>query len=241
MKLLYAARMCRFDLLKAVCSLAQKVTRWDGECDRRLHRLMAYVKSSVDKRLVGYVGDGPEGWTPHLFTDADLAGCSESQRSTTGVFHCIRGPRTRFPIAAVSKRQGCVSHSTPEAELVALDHGLRSVALPAMEIWSIVMPAPQLVCHEDNDVAIRACRTGKNPTMRYLGRTHGISVAWLHERYVAKDYQLVYEPSHSMAADVFTKSFSNPEAWLSACWNVCTCDTGDAEDYYARGGISMKK
>ena len=33
MKVLYAARVCRFDLLRAVCSLATKVTMWDSSCD----------------------------------------------------------------------------------------------------------------------------------------------------------------------------------------------------------------
>ena len=36
MKILYAARMCRFDLLRAVGSLATRVTKWDAGCDRKL-------------------------------------------------------------------------------------------------------------------------------------------------------------------------------------------------------------
>merc|ERR1712240_973269 len=43
MKVLYAARMCRFDLLRAVTALATKVTRWDALCDKKLHRLIAYI------------------------------------------------------------------------------------------------------------------------------------------------------------------------------------------------------
>ena len=43
MKVLYAARTCRFDLMRAACLLAQRITRWDAACDRRLHRLMSYV------------------------------------------------------------------------------------------------------------------------------------------------------------------------------------------------------
>ena len=40
MKVLYAARYARFDLLRAVCYLAQYITKWDDACDRRLYRLM---------------------------------------------------------------------------------------------------------------------------------------------------------------------------------------------------------
>merc|ERR1712035_231823 len=102
---------------------------------------------------------------PHVYTDADLAGCFDTQRSTTGVYHCTSGPHTQFPIAAVSKRQGSVSHSTPESELVALDHGLRHVALPAAELWAKFLPCSKVIAHEDNAVAIRVCETGKNQTM----------------------------------------------------------------------------
>eukprot|EP00974_Lingulodinium_polyedra_P085341 8263035-Lingulodinium_polyedra.AAC.1 len=55
----------------------------------------------------------------HLYADADLCGCSATQRFTSGVFLCVRGERSMFPLVAVSKRPTCVSVSTPEAELVA--------------------------------------------------------------------------------------------------------------------------
>ena len=65
MKMLYAARMARFDLLKATNSLARKLTKWDKKCDLQLRRLVAYIWSSLDKRLVGYVSkdDKQSGYT----------------------------------------------------------------------------------------------------------------------------------------------------------------------------------
>ena len=36
MKLLYAARYARFDLLRPICGLAQFITKWDEKCDKRL-------------------------------------------------------------------------------------------------------------------------------------------------------------------------------------------------------------
>merc|ERR1711873_97807 len=90
MKILYAARMCRFDLLRAVNGLATKVTRWDSMCDRRLHRLVSYINSSLDLRLTAWVGDNPSCIRAHLYCDADLGGCPDTQRSTSGVFQCTR-------------------------------------------------------------------------------------------------------------------------------------------------------
>ena len=46
MKLLCAARMCRPDLNTAMHRLAGYITKWCGECDRRLERLYAYVLGS---------------------------------------------------------------------------------------------------------------------------------------------------------------------------------------------------
>ena len=225
MKVLYAARMCRFDLLRAVCVLAQRVTKWDATCDRRLHRLMAFIKSSLGKRLVGYVGDTTDTLQPHLYCDADLAGCSVTQRSTSGVYHCIGGLHTRFPIATLSKRQSCVSHSTPESELVALDTGLRTIGVPTSYLWEVLLSSSRVVVHEDNETAMRVIRTGKNQTMRHLSRSHGIHIAWMHEMHEKGFFSLVYEPSSSMAADIFTKAITAPLLWDHACRLVGICDT----------------
>ena len=130
MKILYGARMARLDLLRAVCHLARYITRWDSACDRRLHRLVAYIYWTMDYKLVGWVGDGPPQLQPKLYADADFAGCVATQRSTSGAYLCIRGPHTLFPIAAGSRRQGCVSKSTPEAEIVSMDGAIRSMGIP---------------------------------------------------------------------------------------------------------------
>ena len=38
MTVMYPARSARFDLLKCVCFLAKRITRWGLDCDHRLHR-----------------------------------------------------------------------------------------------------------------------------------------------------------------------------------------------------------
>ena len=71
--------------------------------------------------MIGWVGNSLKDLSIGLFADADYAGCGESLRSTSGAHMHIQGSHTRFPLAGISKRQGCVSHSTPEAEIVAAD------------------------------------------------------------------------------------------------------------------------
>ena len=65
MKVLYGARMARFDLLRAVCHLACFVTKWSETCDRRLHRLMCYINSTLDFSMHGWVGDDLAQCQPH--------------------------------------------------------------------------------------------------------------------------------------------------------------------------------
>ena len=87
MKLMYAARMARWDLLRAISHLACFITTWTPDCDKRLHRIMCYVKSSYKLRQLAWIGDDPIKnpgiIEPHMYADADLGGCYVSNRSTS--------------------------------------------------------------------------------------------------------------------------------------------------------------
>ena len=68
-----------------------------------------------------------------------------------------------FPTAMMSRRQTCVSHSTPEAELVAMDTTLRVVAMPNRVIWDVLSPSMKGVMFGDNEAMLQVIRTGRNP------------------------------------------------------------------------------
>ena len=80
MKILFAARMARPDLLRATQSLASRVTKWSIECDIALHRLVSYIKSTTDVFMEGFVGDSFEDCQLWLFADADHAGEHDSNQ-----------------------------------------------------------------------------------------------------------------------------------------------------------------
>ena len=125
--------MARFDLLRATAGLARMITKWDLRCDRKLHKLVEYIKSTADSnKMVGWIGDDQLDLDLVLFSDADFAGCMATSKSTTGAFLTLRGPDTRFPLSATSQKQGCVSKSTTEAETVAANHGLQVEGIPAI-------------------------------------------------------------------------------------------------------------
>ena len=122
-----------------------------------------------------------------LYADADFAGDKKDFRSTSGICLYLEGNNTMFPLAAQSKKQGCVSHSTPEAEIVSANTAIRTMGLPALDLWDAILNGkakllahhkPSLQFLEDNEAAIRILRSGRNPTMRHISRTHGVQLAW---------------------------------------------------------------
>ena len=171
---MYAARLARPDLLRCVGSLATKLTKWDAVQDKKLHKMMCYIQTSLPYRQVGFIGDPPSELWLDLFTDADHAGDREDMKSTSGTLLALRGPNTFFPLGAVSKKQTAQSHSTPESEIVAADAAVRTVGIPALDLWETILGrAPEMKLLEDNQATARIIQTGKFPTMRHVNRVHG--------------------------------------------------------------------
>jgi len=218
MRILYAARYARFDLLRATNRLTSYVHFWDADCDKRLHRIMQYLQHSVNFRMFGWVGDSACDVGMHTYADSDFAGCPRTLRSTSGAQLQMEGRFTRFPLMARSIRQPCVSYSTPEAEICALNLAYRTMSLPALDIMDYLLP-PNYKCifHEDNTACIQVIVSGKNPTMRYLSRTHGINIVFLHENLGLKHdnnpHQIIYTDTKKMVADIHTKPFTNKARW----------------------------
>ena len=70
-------------------------------------------------------------------------------------------------------------------------------------------------------------KSGRNPTMRHLSRSHRVSVAWLHEQYKRENFEFAYAETDSMAADMFTKSMPNPAKWTHARKSICVLASVD--------------
>jgi hypothetical protein len=132
MKIFYVARMCRYDLLRAVCGLASCTTKWTHQCDSDLRRLICYISTTKDYAMIGWCGDPDGALELRVYADADFAGCVCAMRSTTGVALAVVGPNARVVVQGVSKRQTAVSRSTPEAEVVAADYAVRAEGMPAL-------------------------------------------------------------------------------------------------------------
>ena len=113
MKILFAARMARWDLLRATQSLASRVTKSSRDCDVALHRLVCYINSSLDIRMQGFIGDTIAECQLWLFCDADWAGEHDS-KSTSG---CAKPADSKVrPKPSPKRDQDIVARMDPELD-----------------------------------------------------------------------------------------------------------------------------
>ena len=83
--------------------------------------------------------------------------------------------------------------------------------------------------------------------MTHIGRTHRISIAWLHEQLQTNEIKMYRADSELMAADIITKPFPDAKAstWRSnlALLNIAKAEHADQLNYHPsmvhslRGGL----
>ena len=47
-------------MIRPVQALASLITKWDGLCDKKLHRLVCYISSTLDLNLYGWIRNPPD-------------------------------------------------------------------------------------------------------------------------------------------------------------------------------------
>jgi hypothetical protein len=148
-------------------------------------------------------------------------------RSTTGVILAVSGPNARVILARVSKRQTAMSHNTPEAEIIAADHAMRAEGIPALSLLDAIFERKVHLCMlEDNEAMTKICHPGKNPTVRYLNRTHKGGVAWLMEVFDLPKSDICKTDAKLQAADIGAKRITCVDIWGSNCVLINLCEPG---------------
>ena len=118
---------------------------------------------------------------------------------------------------AASRKQNCVSNSTAEADLIATCMAVKNVGLPALNIWDTVLQRrARLKLYEDNTAMIKILKNGLSPSMRYLGRTHAVSIAAMKEMIDSEEVLVEYINTKLMKADISTKGFLFGDLWDKA-------------------------
>jgi hypothetical protein len=161
------------DFLWAVNSLAREVTKWNIACDKRMHRLASYMHHTTQLRQFSFVGDEVQNTKLALFVDASFAGDVRDSKSTSGAFLALVGPNTYCPIAWLCKKQTATSHSTTEAEIVALDAAIRLEGITTLSLWEEVIEvfcpnAKRLPMKPETNPSVNAARDGSQSVLDIL-------------------------------------------------------------------------
>ena len=119
--------------------LGRAVTEWTKACDRRLARLISYIRHTCEYRQYCYVGNTTQQCRIGLFQDSYFAGDLEDSKSTSGGLLCIFGSQSFVPVSWMCKKQTSVSHNSTEVELISLVAGLRTDGTPALDLWDLVI------------------------------------------------------------------------------------------------------
>ena len=141
-----------------------------------------------------------------LYVDADLGGCPDTVKSTSGFFLRLTDGTNFWPLDWGSKLQTVVSTSTCESEVVSMTTALKASALPVQELISELFGREvRLEVCEDNTSTIAAVKKGYSNKLAHLPRTHKLSVAWTHDVISNPSVDLNHCRSEDQLADVFTK------------------------------------
>jgi len=202
--------MYRADIQFPVTFLARFITRWTVLCDMMVHRIFCYVHTTADYCLVCTVGSGPqeiESLQIFGYPDADHGDCPMTNRSTSGNAVMLVGNQTKALTHWSSKRQGCTSTSTPEAELISACKILREYLVPLQSFWSVLLQkVVPCVLKEDNESAIKILQAGYSLAMRHISRTHKYNLSQASEMLRLEGFSLEYCPTAEQIGDFLTKA-----------------------------------
>ena len=130
------------------------------------------------------------------------------------MFVALVGPQSFYPLGWGSRKQTCASHSSVEAEVVALESAVRVEGIPSLDLWEKILGrTPEITLYEDNQAAATIVTTGKYPKLRHVSRLHGVNISCLHEENQRGLFKIVDCHTKRQAADIFTKPYTSADEW----------------------------
>jgi hypothetical protein len=207
--LLWICRNTRPETMYAVHILTMfGVENWCKLADKIMLNLVAYLDTTAEMGIHTVVDERDQGLLyVKAYTDSDFGGCGITGKSTTGYCIFIEGPHgTKIPMEWGSKKQSSVAHSSTEAELAALCYSLNMAIIPvgmlAERVFNQRMQTTVLV---DNNSLRHSVMNGYSCKLRYVSKTHNISIARCHEIFERNEFTLERVDTNDNIADLFTK------------------------------------
>jgi hypothetical protein len=175
---------------------------------------MCYLNSTINivLHLIRDVRDNNDDLYLESFSDSDFGGCISSGRSTSGYLSILKGKHgTNYLLNWGSKRQGYVSNSSAEAEIIALTYALNMSILPTSLLIEQMNNIPSLKhqIYIDSKAAQQAIEASYSIKLRYMAKTQRISIQRLNEILFGNNKlncNVEYINTHDNIADMFTKA-----------------------------------
>ncbi|CAK0852325.1 unnamed protein product [Prorocentrum cordatum] len=218
--LLFLSRVARPHIAVAAQRLCSVVSRWSTTHDAALVRLYAYLKAAGPMALAAEMApDDIFDLELLMWPDADWAGDSEHTKSAGGVLVELHSPTSgrRWPLSRAVCKHASTAGSTAEAETVALSHNTKHEGIPTQMLLERMLGIDiPLVVLVDNTQAISAVTKGYSKKLKFLERTHKVSIGFLHELVVERGAMILkHAPTATHRGDGFTKAMS-PARFMEA-------------------------
>jgi hypothetical protein len=213
-KLLWLSRTARPDITFAVHVITRYGSnKWNKLADEILYNIICYLNSTKNLALFLTVDlrDIDKLYTRN-YTDSDYGGCISSGRSTSGYVCKLVGEYgTDILLDWGSKRQGYVSNSSAESEIIALSYGLNMGILPTTMLSELITNNKNMKTkiYIDSKAAMQAVQASYSIKLRYLSKTQRLSISRLNEILFGENdlnAEVEYINTVNNIADFFTKA-----------------------------------
>ena len=173
----------RPDILWSVNKFARSITKWTKACNKRLCRLISYIRHTCEHKQYCHVGNTAKQCRLGLFQDSAFAGDLEDSTSTSGGTLCIFESHTFVPISTMCKKQTSFSHSSTESEIISLDAGLRLDGISALDLWHLIVTVPNGNTNQSKQVQGDLCTNpsevrSRPHTIQKRKKSHGMINVW---------------------------------------------------------------
>ena len=88
---MYGARTMRGDPPQPLTILAQDITKWNRNCDVRMHKLFCYATQTFDHSMDAVCGDHCQNLRLMVYCDASFADCVRTHKSRSGAYIALVG------------------------------------------------------------------------------------------------------------------------------------------------------
>ena len=191
----------RRDIAYSVKELSKYVHDPTDEDVARGNHLLRYLAGTRDEK-VHLRPNKKDIFVLEAYTDADLAGCRTSRKSTSGGCISLNGSI----IFTWAKQQDTIADSSAESEFLGMVHAckqLRYVQQFLDELKIILGDVP--ILHIDNTSAIEMLQSNVKSRVKHLDRKK----YWVREYVSYKNVTVKYVDTKDNLADIFTKYVPN--------------------------------